>query len=79
VVSTDCPSGPSELITDGDNGLLVPTADPTALARAISELLADPSRARSLAQSALRRLDDYRVEPFVRRWERALEASGRSR
>jgi glycosyltransferase involved in cell wall biosynthesis len=79
VVSTDCPSGPSELITDGDNGLLVPTANPTALARAIAALLADPPLARSLAQSALERLNDYRVEPFVRRWEHTLEAIGRSR
>ena len=35
VVSTDCPSGPSEILEDGRWGRLVPVNDQTALAKAI--------------------------------------------
>ena len=79
VVSTDCPSGPAELVTDGENGLLVPPADPAALALAMDRLLADPARARSMAQAALEGLDAYRSERVIPRYEDALEAIARSR
>ena len=45
--------GIPEMITDGDNGLLVPPGDPPALARAVNELLADPERRRVMAERGL--------------------------
>ena len=41
--------GPSELIVEGVNGLLVPVEDARALARAVAAILADPGLARALA------------------------------
>lgn len=41
VVSTDCPSGPREVLEGGRWGRLVPVADAAALARAIGEALDD--------------------------------------
>jgi len=41
VVSTDCPSGPREILED-EAGLLVPTEDPEAMAEALRALLSDP-------------------------------------
>lgn len=41
VVSTDCPSGPREILADGLYGRLVPPNDPGALARAVETALSE--------------------------------------
>ena len=47
VVSTDCPSGPAEILADGDYGSLVPVGADAALAKAIlATIAATPDRER---------------------------------
>ena len=48
VVSTDCPSGPREVLADGKYGELVPVGDAMALARTIEEVLVRPPDRQSL-------------------------------
>lgn len=53
VVSTDCPSGPREILADGKFGYLVPVRDDERLANAIvAALSAPPQRERSIARAA---------------------------
>lgn len=44
VVSTDCPSGPREILEDGKWGRLVPTGNPEALAAAMEAALSEAPR-----------------------------------
>lgn len=48
--------GIPEMIVDGETGLLVPPGDEAALATAIEQLLADPTRARTLGSAARERM-----------------------
>lgn len=42
IVSTDCKSGPREILADGKYGILVPESDPIRAARAIEHILQTP-------------------------------------
>src|SRR5215212_9595949 len=59
--------GVPDVIEDGVNGLLVPPADPGALARAIDRLLADSGLARRLSEGAQGRGKDYGWEVLAGR------------
>ena len=63
VVSTDCPSGPKEILEGGKWGRLVPVSDHEALAKAIQEALVDENgtdvRARAGAFSVGAAVDSY--------------------
>ncbi len=52
VVSTDCPSGPGEILEYGKYGSLVPLADPQALAEAIVTTLTSATDSEALRQRA---------------------------
>ncbi|GGZ15296.1 hypothetical protein GCM10010365_38760 [Streptomyces poonensis] len=69
VVSTDCPLGPAEIITDGVDGRLVPVGDAGALADAMLELIADGGTRRAMGEAALRSTHRYDPAPILARYE----------
>ena len=58
VVSTDCPSGPAEILADGRYGTLVPVGDHRALGDSILHAL-DSLRSRALPFSLPHIVDQY--------------------
>ena len=64
VVSTDCPSGPSEILEHGRWGRLVPVNDQTALAEAIIATLEDDRNQDALRQRATQFSPEYIIEKF---------------
>ncbi|MEM9555764.1 MAG: glycosyltransferase [Acidobacteriota bacterium] len=60
--------GVPEALTDGEHGLLVPPADPDALATALERLLGDDALRRRLATAARRRVEDeFSLDVMARR------------
>lgn len=64
VVSTDCPSGPAEILQGGRFGRLVPVGDAHALARAMEEALAAPVD----RDAQMRRAADFAPEIAARKY-----------
>ena len=65
VVSTDCPSGPSEILERGQYGSLVPVGDERALADAMLETLAEPPSPEKLRQRA----EDFSMQAVIDDYE----------
>jgi glycosyltransferase involved in cell wall biosynthesis len=72
VVSTDCPSGPREILANGRYGPLVRMGDYHALARSILTTIDSPPE-KSLLKGAVR---DYTVEASSRRYLEVLLGGG---
>jgi glycosyltransferase involved in cell wall biosynthesis len=71
VVSTNCPSGPAEILADGKYGMLVPVGDGSRLADAICGTLDNPQD-----KAVLRaRGEEYSIENAVERYRKVLLGS----
>ncbi|MCX5734017.1 MAG: glycosyltransferase family 4 protein [candidate division NC10 bacterium] len=57
--------GVPELLADGEAGVLVPPADPIALARMVCDLIEQPDRARVLGEAGRRRAPQYSAEAML--------------
>ncbi|MEW6676314.1 MAG: glycosyltransferase [Pseudomonadota bacterium] len=68
VVSTDCPSGPRELLEGGRHGPLVPVGDAEALAQAMQQVLDAPPAPESLRAAVA----EYRADLSARRYLETL-------
>ena len=51
-ISTDCPTGPADLINDGENGILVPVNDRGAMAQAMKRMYKEKDRLESMSHNA---------------------------
>ena len=72
VISFNCPSGPQEIIRDGQDGVLVPPEDVQGLAAALDRLMGDQALRARLAARAPEVLDRFGVERAMRMWEAVL-------
>lgn len=69
VVSTDCKSGPAEILSDGKYGKLVPVGDIRGLAAAIINTLDSPPNSEALRQKAA----EFSLEKAVAEYRQVLQ------
>ena len=67
-VSTDCPNGPREVLSNG-SGRLVKQQDPSALADGLDELLSRPERRAEMAVAAKKNAQRYQSDGIRKEWE----------
>jgi glycosyltransferase involved in cell wall biosynthesis len=72
VVSVDCYTGPSDIVTDGVDGRIVPEEDRPALVEAMSELMGDDARRKAFGVRALEAAGRYELGDITARWEERL-------
>ncbi len=75
VVSSDCPSGPREIVANGENGRLFPVGDAQGLADILVELMSDPTQRTRLGTAALRVRETYSRDRVMELWNQAIRAA----
>jgi glycosyltransferase involved in cell wall biosynthesis len=68
VVSYNLPYGPSDIITDGEDGLLIPYLDEDAFAKKLSGLMANEEKIRSMSKAAILKSQQFSVDKIVDTW-----------
>jgi GalNAc-alpha-(1->4)-GalNAc-alpha-(1->3)-diNAcBac-PP-undecaprenol alpha-1,4-N-acetyl-D-galactosaminyltransferase len=69
VVSFDCRSGPSEIITDEEDGILTPPGDVEKLAEAMARVIEAPELRSRLAARAFVSSRRFQLDRIVEQWE----------
>jgi glycosyltransferase involved in cell wall biosynthesis len=72
VISTNCESGPSEIIGNNKFGLLVPVEDHVELAKGIIELLNNDNKRESYAASGIKRALNFNAKNITKEYEKIL-------
>jgi glycosyltransferase involved in cell wall biosynthesis len=73
VVSLDCPFGPSEIIRDGQNGILVSESSAEAFAAALDQLMTAPELRQRLGRAAIEVTDRFSKAAHIAAWRREIE------
>lgn len=67
-IAFDCPCGPREIITDGQDGLLVPEGDVTGLAKSISTLIVDEKLRKQMGRAAFQSAGRWSIDKIMPQW-----------
>ena len=67
-VSFDCPHGPRDIISDGEDGILVENGNIEALAKAIEQLMADVNLRQSMGEKAINNVTRFNRDDIMNQW-----------
>lgn len=73
VISTDCLSGPREIIETSHSGLLVPEEDLHQLAEALADIVRDDARRRRFVEAGKRYAANFRVDKVIPQYEALVD------
>ena len=73
VVAAEYHCAVSDIIEDGQNGILVPTGDSESLADTMIRLINDPRERKRLAENSVEIGVRYSVNAVMARWEQLLK------
>ena len=73
-IAYDCVSGPSEIIDDGKNGILVSDQNKEEMIQKLGELMNNKKMRASLKANATKSLDKFSLDAVGEKWERLLSS-----
>jgi len=68
VISTDCPTGPNEIITNEENGILIPIHNWEAMADSIIRVLSDKKLYKRIQAAGRKRAEDFNIKKISRQY-----------
>lgn len=72
-VSFNCPTGPSSIIVDNENGILIEPENTDAMASALSSLAGDPVRLKAISEVAKKYVVKYQIDKIIPSWVSLIE------
>lgn len=73
VVAFDCENGPRSLITDGENGFLIPAFDVELFAKRLMRLMGDEELRLQMGEKGFQKSRQYQISKIATQWERLFE------
>ncbi len=74
-ISTDCDYGPSDIITNGLDGFLIPVDDEKELRAKLEVLMTDPNLRKKFAENALATSSRFNIQDITSQWNDIICAS----
>ena len=68
-VSFDCPYGPSDIISNNVDGILVANGDIQALSMALNQLIENPSQRMEMGNLARENVKRFSIEKIAGQWD----------
>lgn len=69
VVSTNCPTGPDEIITHNIDGMLIPVNDPNSLNNALEQLITNKRLNKKIKTLGRKRALDFSIQNIASEWD----------
>jgi glycosyltransferase involved in cell wall biosynthesis len=73
IVAFDCPFGPSEIITDGVDGLLVEKENVDALADSLVKVMTSSEIREAMGSAILKKAEQFKIESIAMQWQKLFE------
>lgn len=74
VVAFDCPYGPSEIITDGEDGFLVKDRDIETFAQRVCQLIENEELRQQMGKNAIQNAQRYSADNIMPKWRELFES-----
>lgn len=74
VVAFDCPHGPADIVTDGQDGYLVHAGDTSRFAQCMSLLMEHPEQRKQMGTAGIQSSQRFSAEVIMPRWEQLFES-----
>lgn len=71
-VSTDCPTGPAEVIKDGENGYLIPINNSCQMSKKLNTLMIDESKLDVFSRKGIASVQQYEEKKVVAQWKNII-------
>jgi len=72
-VSFDCPCGPKDIISDQQDGLLVPNGDINKMADKLTGLMTHSNDIERMSKAALKKAESYSIDTISQRWKKMFD------
>jgi len=73
VISFDCENGPRSIISDGEEGFLIPTFDVDLFSNRLIQLMNDVDLRKTMGEKGRKKSQDYQIEAIGKQWEQLFD------